>query len=408
MNWRRFILPILGAAILVGGVFYGGYYFGAQNPQNIIVQGIPESELSKEKVSADFSVFWQAWDKLKNEHIDGDKAKDKDLMHGSIAGLTNALKDPNTIFLPPEDSKKFEEDVRGSFGGIGAEIGIRNDQLVVIAPLKDSPAEKAGLRPLDKILKVDDKFTDGINVNEAVKIIRGEIGTTVKLFILRNGWEEPKEFAIVRATIKVPTVELKMPDPEIAQIRLFSFNENAARAFFGAIREASDKGTVNGIVLDLRSNPGGFLEVAVDLAGWFLDPGTVVVTERFRSGKEIVFRTRGNGALKDFPMAILVNQGSASASEILAGALRDHRGIKLVGEKTFGKGSVQELHDLKDGSKIKITVANWVLPKGQIIEKTGLIPDFEAKLTEEDAKSNKDPQLDKAIEILKSEIRNKK
>lgn len=404
MDLKRILPAVLLLVILGGGLFYGGYYLGTQKPQNLNIHGISEADLSKVGVTADFSVFWQVWDRIKSEHIDGDKAKDKDLMYGSAAGMVNALKDPNTIFLPPSDSKKLEEDVRGVFGGIGAEIGIRNDQLVIIAPLKDSPAEKAGLLAADKILKVDDTFTDGLTANEAVKIIRGEAGTKVKLLILRNGWNQPKDFVITREVIRVPTAELKMPDPEIAQIKLFAFNENAPRAIYNALIKASDAGTVNGLILDLRNNPGGFLEIAVDLAGWFLPPDSVVATERFRSGKEIVFRARGNGALKEFPMVILVNPGSASASEILAGALRDHRGIKLVGEKTFGKGSVQEIQELKDGSSLKITVAHWVLPKGQIIEKTGLVPDFEVKLTEEDIKAGKDPQLDKAVAILKSII----
>ncbi len=402
MELKKLVPLVVGIAAIAGGLFYSGYYIGSRQPVNILIQGVADINNPKE-VTADFSVFWQAWDKIKKEHIEGDKAKDQDLVYGSISGLVGALKDPNTIFLPPSDFKKFEEDVRGSFGGIGAEIGIRNDQLVIIAPLKDSPAERVGLRAADKILKVGDTFTDGLNVNEAVKLIRGDIGTIVKLLILRNGWDKPQDFSIIREQIRVPTAELKMPDPSIAQLRLYYFNENAPRAFYNALVEASEK-EVKGLILDLRNNPGGFLEIAVDLAGWFLERDTVVATERFRSGQEVVFRTRGNAALKDFPLVILVNQGSASASEILAGALRDHRGVKLVGEKTFGKGSVQELQQLKDNSSLKITVAYWVLPKGQVIEKTGLTPDFEIKLTDKDIEKNKDPQLDKAIEILKKEI----
>ncbi len=402
---KKFVPLAVGAVLLAGGLFYFGYYLGSQNPQNIVISGVQDLN-NPELVKADFGIFWQAWDKIKTEHIDGEKAKDLDLVYGSISGMVDALKDPHTMFFPPEDSKKFEEDVRGNFGGIGAEIGIRNDQLVVIAPLKDSPAEKIGLLALDKIVQVDGESTVGWDVNEGVKNIRGEIGTTVKLSILRNGWESVKEFSIIRDVIRVPTVDVKMPSPEIAQVRLFAFNENAPRAVFNALIEAVNEKQAQGLILDLRNNPGGYLEIAVDLAGWFLDKDSVVATERFRSGDEIVFRTRGTGALKDFPLVVLINGGSASASEILAGALRDQLGTKLIGEKSFGKGSVQELQPLKDGSKLKITVANWVLPKGQIIDKIGLTPDVEVKLTEEDIKAEKDPQVAKAVEVLKKMLSN--
>ncbi|MEK9186517.1 MAG: PDZ domain-containing protein, partial [Patescibacteria group bacterium] len=185
---KKFVPLAVGAVLLAGGLFYFGYYLGSQNPQNIVISGVQDLN-NPELVKADFGIFWQAWDKIKTEHIDGEKAKDLDLVYGSISGMVDALKDPHTMFFPPEDSKKFEEDVRGNFGGIGAEIGIRNDQLVVIAPLKDSPAEKIGLLALDKIVQVDGESTVGWDVNEGVKNIRGEIGTTVKLSILRNGWE---------------------------------------------------------------------------------------------------------------------------------------------------------------------------------------------------------------------------
>ena len=397
----KIIILIALTAAVAGGAFYFGYQKGTFNPKEVTVKGV--TNVGDEDVKADFGVFWQVWNKIKTEHINGENAEEKDLVYGAISGMVDSLKDPNTVFFPPEDAKKFEEDVSGSFGGIGAEIGIRNDQLVIIAPLKNTPAEKAGLKSNDKILLIDKTPTTGLNVNEAVKLIRGEIGASITLTILRNGWEEPKEFTIIRETITVPTLDWESKDGQIALIKLYGFNENAPYLFYKAALQTLLNES-KGIILDLRNNPGGFLEVSVDIAGWFLDRGTVVVTERFRSGNEIIFRSRGNAALKNLPMVILVNQGSASASEILAGALRDHREIKLIGEKSFGKGSVQELQDLKDGSSLKITVANWILPKGQIIDKTGLAPDYEAKITEEDVSAGRDPQLDKALEVLKSLI----
>lgn len=398
---RKLILCIVGAAVLSVGLFYLGFYRGTLYPREIIVKGI--DNIGDEGVNVDFGIFWQAWEKLKENYISSESVKDQDLVYGAVAGMVDALKDPNTVFFPPEDAEKFEEDVSGSFGGIGAEIGIRNDQLVVVAPLKDSPAERAGLKSNDKILLVDKAQTAGLQVNEAVKMIRGEVGTQVTLTILRNGWSEPREFTITRETIHVPTLDWEMTKDKLAHFKLYSFNENASLLFYQSIiKTLANNG--RGMILDLRNNPGGYLEVAVNLAGWFLDRGELVVTERFGSGKETTFRARGNGALKDFPVVVLVNQGSASASEILAGVLRDQRGAKLVGEKTFGKGSVQEVFPLQGNSSLKVTIAHWVLPSGQIIEKTGLIPDFEVKLTDEDKEAGKDPQLEKALEVLKAEL----
>lgn len=395
------ILGALAAILLVGGALYAGFRLGQQDPKVITVKNI--TNVDDPEVKADFGLFWQVWDKLREQHIDGDKVSEKDLVYGAVAGLVEALGDPHTVFFPPEDAKKFEEDVSGSFGGIGAEIGVKDDQLVVISPLKDSPAENAGLLPKDKIIKINDEFTGDINVSDAVKKIRGEIGTTVVLTILRNGWEEPKDFSIIRDEIRVPTVDWEIKEGDVLHLQLYAFNENAPTAFYKAIVGASLKGA-NGIVLDLRNNPGGYLEVAVNIAGWFLPRGSLVAIEEFRSGERLEFKASGNEALKDIPMVILVNGGSASASEILAGALKDLRNIQLIGEKTFGKGTVQELQTLKDRSSLKITIARWLTPKGYAIEKDGLAPDYEVKLTPEDVKVDKDPQLDKAIEILKAQF----
>lgn len=394
---------ILAVAIVSGGSYYIGFKQGVNNPKTIVVRGVSNLE-PEQQITADFGVFWDAWQKLKDNHVKGGEAADQTFVYGAISGLTDSLKDPNTVFLPPSDFKKFEEDVVGNFGGIGAEIGIRNDQLVVVAPLEGSPAERAGVKSGDKILAIDGKSAAGLGVEEAVKKIRGEIGTKVILTIFRNGEEKSRDIEIIRARIQVPTIKTKVTDDNIIHLQLFSFNENAPFLFYRAALTAL-LGQAKGMVLDLRNNPGGFLEVSVNLAGWFLDKGQVVVTEKFRSGEETVFRADGTAALKKIPLVILINKGSASASEILAGALRDHYGVKLVGEKSFGKGTVQELFALKDDSKLKITVANWLLPKGQTIEENGLMPDFEVKLTEEDINNKKDPQLEKALEILREEIK---
>jgi carboxyl-terminal processing protease len=392
---------LVGAVILAGGGFYAGYARGTEYPKTILVKGI--TNIGDEDVTADFGLFWEAWDLLKTTHISGNQIADQNLVYGAIEGLTNSFGDPNTNFFRPDDSKKFEEDINGSFGGIGAEIGLKDNELIIVAPLKGSPSEKAGLLSGDKIIKIGDTVTTGMSVNDAVKKIRGPIGSVVTLHVLRNGWENSKSFKITRDTIMVPTIDSKLMDNGIMYINIHSFNENAAFDFTDPAVEALTK-NAKGMILDLRNNPGGFLEVAIHLAGWFVEKGEVVVTEEFRIDPPRIFKASGNEALISMPVVILMNEGSASASEILAGALRDIRGIQIVGAQSFGKGTVQELHGLKDGSKLKITVAHWLTPKGIIIEKNGLTPDYVVELTEQDIAERKDRQLEKAIEVLQSEI----
>ncbi len=395
----------IAIAVLSISIFFAGYEIGRAYPKVVKVENVTNTASDKE-ADVNFGTFWEAWDMLRNEHLKGADPKNQDLVYGAIKGLTGSFGDPHTVFFPPEDSKKFEEDVVGNFGGIGAEIGIKDKQLVVIAPLKGNPAEAVGLEAGDKIFGIDGKPTDSLDVNEAVKKIRGEIGTAVILTVFRDGWDKTEDFKIVRANIIIPTLETKLIDYEgkkLAHVSLFAFNQNAPAGFYKEVIFASINGA-EGIILDLRNNPGGFLEVAINLAGWFVNKGEVVVSEKFRNGTGDVFRADGNQALKDAPIVILVNKGSASASEILAGALRAIRGTKLIGTNTFGKGTVQELRSLSDNSKIKLTIANWVLPDGTIIGEEGIEPDFKVEISDEDAKNKFDSQLEKAKEVLLQEI----
>ncbi len=394
--------------VLVTGAFYFGLDAGRKQPEIILVQGVVNlEEGNREEI--DFNNFWKTWNIIKSKYVDIEEVDNQDLVYGAISGLVKALKDPNSTFMPPSDAKRFGEDISGEFSGIGAEIGIRNEQLVIIAPLKDTPADSAGLRSGDKILKIDDKITSNLNINEAVKIIRGERGTAVVLTIMRNGWDKPKEISIIRDTIQIPTLDLEMlsqnedGEKDIAYIHLYNFYENAPFLFYQTAVDISINKNIKGIIFDLRNNPGGYLNGAVNIASWFFEPGATVVSEKFRSDGEDkqVFKANGNGFFKNIPIVVLINQGSASASEILAGALRDNRGVKLIGKHSFGKGTVQEIRNLNDGSIIKITVAHWLLPGGQIIEKNGLIPDYEVDLTDDDIEADRDPQLDKAMEVLK-------
>lgn len=389
---------IIGIILIVSVSYSLGFQGGLHNAKlKIIYKDNPE-------IAADFSLFWKAWDVFKQNFIHSKDITDQDMLYGAVAGMISAGKDPYTVFFKPSDASKFEEDLSGNFGGIGAEIDIRDNQLMIVSPLKNSPAEEAGLKSGDKIIKVNDTFSDTLaTVEEAVKIIRGTKGTTVVLTILRDDWTLPKEISIVRDTITVPTLDWEMKPNNIAYIQLYNFNENASLAFYKAALPILLSGT-KGIILDLRNNPGGYLDAATNIAGWFLSSGDVVVKEEFGSGDQEVLKAEGNSALVDLPMVILVNGGSASASEILAGALRDNRHIKIIGETTFGKGTVQELKKFDDGSEMKVSIAQWLLPNGETIDKKGITPDIVVKLTEEDANAKKDPQLDKAMEIIKQQI----
>ena len=353
-----------------------------------------ENEIEKK---ADFNIFWDAWkvveDKYNLEPLDY-----QEMVYGAIEGMVYSLGDPYTVFLDPEESEIFNEDMKGSFSGIGVEIGFRDKLLTVIAPLKDSPGEKAGLLPGDKILKVDGEEIIGMSIDKAVSLIRGEKGTKVLLTIARDGLDELKDIEIIRDTIILKTVEWEVMENNIAHIKISQFKEETTFELDNKIGDilAIDP---QGIIIDLRNNTGGYVGTVKEIAGRFLDRGEVVFIEDYGDEKSI-HKTIGNKRFFDIPIVVLINEGSASASEILAGALRDNMNVKLVGRKTFGKGSVQELKHLKDGSSIKITVAEWLTPNGTIINNNGVEPDFDVEITLDDYENDRDPQLEKAISIL--------
>lgn len=392
----------LFAATFVGGTYFG-YRTGIERPKTLIIRGVTDVDPAGNASRIDFSPFWEAWDAIDTYHLNAADANAKERVYGAMRGLVGALDDPYSEFFDPKDSKKFEEDVQGNFGGIGAEIGKRDGTIVVIAPLAGMPAERAGLLPGDAILLVNASSTDGLSVDETVRMIRGPQGSEVVLTVLRKGWEVPRDFSIVRDTIIAPTLDAELREGDIAYIKLHSFNANASELFRQALLNTLLKGA-QGMVLDLRNNPGGYLEVAVDIAGWFLPRGTLVVKEESRQGVLDELRAYGTGALKNFPVLILVNEGSASASEILAGSLRDNRQVRLFGQTTFGKGTVQQIVDLRDGSTLKLTIAHWVLPSGQILEGEGLAPDTEVVPSDEDIASGNDVQLSAALRMMREMI----
>ncbi len=349
----------------------------------------------------DFSLFWEAYHKLQEKFVSPEKFDIQKIIYGAISGMVKALGDPYTVFFPPDETKRFTEDVKGAFEGVGMEIGIRKGQLEVISPLEGTPAKNAGLRAGDKILEINGTSTAELTVDEAVNMIRGPKGTEVTLTIFRESWEEAKEFKLTRDVISVPSLKWELKEGDIAYIKLYQFSEKASYDFQMAAIEILNT-PAKKIILDLRNNPGGYLEVAQGIAGWFLERDKLVVIEDFGEGKEkIEYKAKGNARFSQYPMVVLINQGSASGSEILAGALSDDRGILMIGEKSFGKGSVQELENLIGGSSLKITVAKWLTPKGKFITDVGLEPDIKVEMTDKDYEEGLDPQLDKAIEVVK-------
>ncbi|XOB41854.1 MAG: S41 family peptidase [Candidatus Nealsonbacteria bacterium] len=386
---KNFVLVFLVVAILASFGF--GFWFGKAQ---VVCPVCPLEEV-------DLSLFWETWKKLEEKFVSPEKLDVQKMIYGAISGMVKSLGDPYTTFLNPEDSKKFLEDVTGQFEGVGMEIGIRKGQLQVIAPLEGTPAQRAGFRPGDKIIKIDDTLTIDITIDEAVNLIRGPKGTEVTLMIFREEWETTKEIKIVRAVIEVPSLKWELKEGDIAYLRIYHFSEKASSDFIGAAIEILNS-PAEKIILDLRNNPGGYLEVARDISGWFLERGQTVAIEDFgQETEQKIYKAKGNARFLQYPIVILINQGSASGSEILAAALRDNRGIKIIGEKSFGKGSVQELEKLKEGSSLKITVARWLTPSGELITEIGLEPDIKVEMTEEDYTAERDPQLDKAIEVIK-------
>lgn len=389
-------------SLLILIVFSGGVYYGIKRfpiPFNIRYEVINEN-LGKPK-DLDFSLFWDVWRAVEQKHLEKpDRTK---MLYGAISGMVKSLGDPYTVFFDPVETQKFSSDLSGVFEGIGAEIGIKKAALTIIAPLPDSPAERAGIRAGDKILKIDNTLTGDLTIDEAVNLIRGPKGTAVTLTIMRGAEEKSREIKVIRETIVVKSVEWKIEtagEEKIAVIKISRFAEDTAGEINLAANEIL-KADVKGIILDLRNDPGGYLESAVDVASIFIPANRIVTIENFQDGKKNNYLTRGGDKLSNLPAVVLINEGSASAAEILAGALRDNRQTKLVGEKTFGKGSVQELENLKNDSSIKITVAEWLTPSGKSINKEGLKPDIEVTLTDEDFEAKKDPQLDEAIKLLR-------
>jgi carboxyl-terminal processing protease len=403
-HFKVFIIVILLCVSFYAGFTYSQYKTAKFSQAGILGNFLEKNHAKDQPTDVDFGLFWEAWNLVNEKYVDQSKLDKDKMIYGAISGMVKSLGDPFSSFMNPEESKQFSQDMEGTFDGIGVEIGMKNDILTVIAPISGSPADNAGLRSGDRIIKIGDQLTSDMSVDEAVTKIRGPKGTEISLTVLREKDNNPKEIKIVRDTISVKSVKLEVKDQEIALLKISKFGDDTTSEMNkAAVQIVANK--YRGIILDLRNNPGGYLEAAVDMSSKFIPEGETVVSEEERGGGKKEYKARGNDILNGIPVVILVNGGSASASEIMAGALRDDLGAQLVGKKTFGKGSVQQLEKLTGGSSLRVTIARWLTPGGEYIMEKGLEPNIDVELTDEDYNLDRDPQLDKAVETLKEKIK---
>lgn len=417
---RRRIVFVLGAIGLIVVGFSIGLIFGARADSispTLLGGGAPDN--------VDLAPVWKAWRIIDDRFVPASvptstptttATVEEERVWGMIQGLAASLEDPYTFFLPPVENQIFAEDMNGSFEGVGMEIAIRDRILTVVSPLKNTPAERAGLKSGDLITHINGEKTHGMDIVAAVQRIRGAKGTEVLLTVVREGWSEPRDIKVTRDTIDIPTISTEhkvhaaardagsvAPAQDVFVIELMNFSANSAALFRNALREFIESGARH-LIIDLRGNPGGYLEAAVEMASHFLPSGKIIVTEDY-AGKNgnVVHRSRGYDVFNsNLKLVILIDRGSASASEIFAQALRYYGKATLVGENTFGKGSVQELIDITPETALKITIARWLGPDGAQIPNDGIKPDIEVEITDEDKKAKRDPQMDKAMGIINS------
>ncbi len=403
--WQYLLAALLILAI-VGGAFAGGFALGyvahragtaAVAPTSAPPTVGPGTPTPTESPQDLWHPFWQAWELLHKYYVR--PLDDKKLVQGAIRGMYAATGDPHTSYMSPEEYEQANIALEGEYEGIGAWVDTSGDYVTIVSPMKGSPAEKAGLQPGDKIIAVDGQDVTGINPDLVVKKVLGPAGTKVRLTIKRDD-QKPFDVVITRAKIKIPSVEGKMRDDGVAYVQLSTFGERTSEELRSTLKKLMAKHP-KGLILDLRNNGGGYLSTAIDVASEFLPKGKVVLYEEYKDGTRRAYKSEGNGLATNIPMVILVNEGTASASEIVSGAMQDYGRALLVGVTTYGKGSVQNWIPLDDNAgAVRITIALWLTPKGRQISGKGLKPDVEVKLTKEDIKAKRDPQLDKAVELI--------
>ncbi|MDD3170656.1 MAG: S41 family peptidase [Candidatus Paceibacterota bacterium] len=395
---NKYISKNVIVILLIGLSFFGGFFFDKFIHEK-------EYKAAFNLDGMDLTLLKEVYEKTVFNFVDPTKIDKKKLTYGAVAGMVEAIGDPYTTFFDPNQAKDFQDDLSGIFEGVGIQIGVKDNQIKVIAPLKGTPAEAAGILAGDAIIEVDGRSTAEMSIDEVVSKIKGEKGTKVTLTISRTRKgeaPETKTFEIVRDVIKVPTIEWKMTEKDgkqIAYLTIYHFSEYVFDDFKKAAYEILSN-NFDGIVLDLRNNPGGLLNRTVDIAGWFLEKGSVVLTEQNKNLEKTNYKASGPASFANTPMVILINEGTASSAEILTGALKDNRNILVVGETSFGKGLVQRVVTLEDGSTLKVTTAKWYTPNGELIQDVGIKPDIEVEMTGDDYSEDKDPQLDRALEEM--------
>ena len=380
---------------LIGVFIFGlGYLFGHGNLQldKNYVPHLVKRELGKPK-DVDFDLFWDVYSRVQDESLHSATAQTT--LYGAISGAVSALNDPYSTFLTPEETKLFLSDLSGQVEGIGAEIGKRNGVPVVIAPIDGSPAAQAGLKKGDNIIAIDGQSTENMSLDAAVLKIRGAPGSQVKLTVLREGEEKTREITITRAAVAVKDAEWQVTKG-VMIVRLRQFGDSANSDLEQIASDMKSK-KITKLIIDLRDNPGGLLDKAVAALSEFLPADKVAVKQVEKDGSIEELKTSGSPIIPDARAIVLVNGGSASASEIFTGAFQDHKRGQVIGEKTFGKGTVQALEELKGGSSLKLTVAKWLTPSGREIDKGGIEPDITVPMSQEDYDAGRDPQLDRAF-----------
>jgi carboxyl-terminal processing protease len=409
----RYSLLVVTALVLLCGAFSGGVLVGWTMPNRPVLSGLPFFSSSHPMPTSEatpdangqvtdlntlFKAFWETWDMVHQEYVD-QPVDDTELMRGAIRGMLDSLGDPHTSYMDPEEFRQTNMPLQGEYEGIGAWVDSTKAFLTIISPMPDSPAAKAGLKAGDQIVAVDGKDMTGVDGSLVLKQVLGPAGTKVRLTIRRTDTED-FDVEIVRAKISLPSAEGKMLDNNIAYVQINTFGENTIDELRSTLKDLMAQ-KPSGMILDLRNNGGGYLDTAIDVVSEFIPGGKVAMYEEFGDKTRHTFSTKNGGLATDIPLVVLVNEGSASASEITAGAIQDYGRGKLVGVTTYGKGSVQNWQTLVDDQgAVRITIARWLTPKERQINKVGLGPDVEVKITEDDVKANRDTQLEKAIELL--------
>ena len=401
-QYKESINPLKFLIILVLGFFLGWFSSNltdtyeidnedTENPNDVFVYDLKED--------VDLDLYWTIWEELNNKYYTQELLDDGTMVYGSIKGLVDSLDDPYTVFMTPQETEEFTSSLDGKLEGIGAELTVEDQQLVVVAPLRKSPAEKAGLLPGDIVYKIGGELAADMSLIDAIMAIRGEKGTTVTLTIIRESAEEPFDVSIVRDSIDIESVSIEKLEDEIVYLSINQFNDNTKDQFGNAISEMIlDK--PKGIIVDLRYNGGGYLDIAVDLLSYLLPSETLAVTLKEIGKDDDKMYTNGNPKVLDVPLVVIINESSASASEIVAGAVQDHQRGIVMGTNSFGKGTVQEVETFYDNSSLRLTIAKWFTPNDRDIDKKGITPDIIVEITEEDMKNQFDRQKEEAINYL--------